>query len=48
MTFGANGGISAPWAGGGHFRTAAGQSLNMLLAGTTQVSGHITYQAVLP
>lgn len=43
---GANGGVSATWAIGGHFETAVGEALNINLSGNVAVGGHLTYTEV--
>ena len=44
MPFGAKAeGVSANWAPGGHFETAAGEALNISLSLTVNVRGHISY-----
>lgn len=46
MPYGANGGATPPFCPVGHFETASGELLNMVLGGAVQVSGHVTYVEV--
>lgn len=46
MPFGANGGISAPHSPVGHFETASGELLNLVLGSAVAVAGHVTYVEV--
>lgn len=43
MPLAANGGISAPFSPLGHFETAAGAKLNLVLGSSQAFAGHITY-----
>ena len=46
MSFGASGGVSAPFSQVGHFQTIAGDGLVLALGSAAQVSGHLTYVMV--
>jgi len=46
MSLAANGGISAPFNPAGHFMTAVGAKLNLVLGSSQAVAGHITYIVV--
>lgn len=46
MSFGANGGISAPFSPVGHFETAAATLLNLNLSSAVGVRGHLVYATI--